>query len=74
MQLDVQAGGGAEALDEGDGTRGGRAVFDARLLDQMRRNHPVNDLQYRVSNPTMPRSQLLLLAASAVARAISSMK
>lgn len=47
VQVNVQVGGGAKALDEGDGAGGGCATFDAHLLDQMRRNHPVDDLQYR---------------------------
>lgn len=41
MQLNVQIGRRADRA-------GGRfTAFEARLPDQMRRNHPVNDLQYR---------------------------
>ena len=47
MQVNVQIGRRAKALDEGDGARGRFTAFDARLPDQMRRNDPVNDLQYR---------------------------
>jgi hypothetical protein len=40
----VQIGGGAEALNEGDGAGARFAAFDAGLPDQMRRDHPVDDL------------------------------
>ena len=56
-QVNVQIGGGAKALDEGDGAGGGFAAFDARLPDQMRRNDPVNDLQYRREQFGMDREQ-----------------
>ena len=47
MQVNVRIGRRHKALDEGDGAGGGIAAFDTRLPDKMRRNDPVNDLQYR---------------------------
>ena len=47
--MNVEIGGGAKALDEGDGTRVGFAAFESRLLDQKAGNHAVDDLQLRMS-------------------------
>ena len=47
MQMNVQVGGRAEALDEGDGTGGGLIALLAGLFVQERGNRPVNDLQHR---------------------------
>ena len=47
MQVDVQVGGRAEALDQGDGTGGGLIALEAGLPDEERGNRPMNDLQYR---------------------------
>ena len=49
MQMNIEIGGGAKALDEGDGTRVGFAAFESRLLDQKAGNHAVDDLQLRMS-------------------------
>ena len=38
MQMNVQVGGRAEALDEGDGTGGRFRAADAGLLDEKRGN------------------------------------
>ena len=45
--MNVEIDGGAKALDEGDGTGVGFAVFQSRLLDQTAGNDAVDDLQYR---------------------------
>ena len=47
MQMNVQVGGRAEALDEGDGTGGGLIALLAGLFEQERGNRPMDDLQYR---------------------------
>ena len=53
MQMNIEIGGGAKALDEGDGTRVGFAAFESRLLDQKAGNHAVDDLQLRMSGKGM---------------------
>lgn len=47
MQMDVEIGGGAEALDDGDGAVVGFAAFECRLFEQKLGNDALNDLQYR---------------------------
>ena len=47
MQMDVEIGGRAKALDERDGAGVGLAAFESRLFDQKCRNDPVDDLQDR---------------------------
>jgi hypothetical protein len=47
MQIDVEIGGRAKALDEGHRAGVGLGVFESRLLDQKCRNDPVDDLQDR---------------------------
>ena len=47
MQMDVEIGGRAKALDERDRTGVGCAAFESRLLDQKGGDDPVNDLQHR---------------------------
>ncbi len=47
MQMDIEIGGRAETLDEGDRTGVGFGTFESRLLDQKSRNDPVDDLQRR---------------------------
>ena len=44
MYVNVKICGGPKTLNEGDGAGGRCATFDARLLDQMCGDHPVNDL------------------------------
>ena len=45
MQMDVQVGGRAEALNERDRTGVGVLTFDARLVDQKGGNDPMDDLR-----------------------------
>ena len=45
--MNVQIGGGAKALDQGDGAGVGFAAFEPCLFDQKAGNDAVNDLQYR---------------------------
>lgn len=59
MQVYVQIGGRSEALDEGDRAGGGFAAFEACLPDQMRRDHPVHDLQYWSEHFRMHREEAL---------------
>ena len=47
MQRDVEIGGGAKALDQGDSTGVSLRTFQSRLLDQKSGNDPVDDLQHR---------------------------
>ena len=47
MQMDVEIGGRAKALDERDRARVGCARFQSRWLDQKARDDPVDDLQHR---------------------------
>ena len=47
MQMDVQVGGRAKALDESDRARVGCATFQSRLLDQKARDNPVDNRQHR---------------------------
>ena len=37
VEMNIQVGGGAKALDEGDGAGVGFAAFDSRLLEQHKR-------------------------------------
>ena len=57
MQINIQVGGGAETLDQGDGTGGGLRTRDAGLFEQKRGNHPMNDLQYRCEQFAMDSEQ-----------------
>ena len=45
--MTVQIGGGAKALDQGDGAGVGCAAFDSRLFEQKAGNDAVDHLQYR---------------------------
>jgi hypothetical protein len=47
MQMNVEIGSRAEALDERDRTGVGLAAFQSRLFDQKCGNDPVNALQHR---------------------------
>ena len=47
MQVDVQIGCGAKALDEGDGAGSGFAALDACLLDEESIDDTMDDLQHR---------------------------
>ena len=47
MQVDVQVGGRAEALDERDGTGGGVIARLAGLLKEKRGNRAMDDRQHR---------------------------
>ena len=53
MQMDVQIGGRAKALDERDRVGVGRAPFQPRLLEQKSCNDPVDDAQHRREQPGM---------------------
>ena len=44
MQVDVQVGGRAEALDEGDGTGGGLIALLAGLCEEKLGNRAMDDL------------------------------
>ena len=46
VQVDVQVGGRAEALDQRDRAAVGLACFETRLPEQMARDHAVHDLQH----------------------------
>ena len=46
MQMDVEIGGGPEALDERDRTAVSLGAFESRLLDQKGGNDAVNALQH----------------------------
>ncbi len=48
VQVNVQIGRRAEALNEGDRAGVGFAPFQSGLLDQKCRDDPMNDLQHRV--------------------------
>ena len=50
VETNIQVGGGAKALDEGDGTGIGFAAFEPCLFDQKAGNDAVNDLQHGVSS------------------------
>jgi hypothetical protein len=60
MQMNIQIGRGAKALDERDRAGAGSAKFEARPLDQKAGNDPVDHLQER-------REQLRLSGAVAQA-------
>ena len=47
MQMNVQVGGRAEALDQGDRTGGGLIALPTGLFEQKRGNRPMYVLQHR---------------------------
>ena len=47
MQMDVQIGGGAKTLDEGDRAGVGCTASQSRLFEQKSRDDPVDDAQHR---------------------------